>query len=220
MVAKGLFVSKQGRPDIQPVIAALATRVKEPNRGDWNKLCRMMKYLYTTQEDKLTLTAGNLHVLEWPVDVAFAVHPDYRSHTGGNMLFKGGEGAVQSASRKQKINTRSSTEAEVVGVDDMLILMIWTKLFMEAQGYNIERNILYQDNKSAILLEENGKKSSSKRTRAMNIRYFYITDQISKGNIEVKYCPTDEMIADYMSKGLQGEKFRKFRNKIMGLNSS
>ena len=66
------------------------------------------------------------------------------------------------------------------------------------------------------MLEENGKRSSGKRTRALNIRFFFITDQIEKGNLEVKYCPTDEMTADYMSKTLQGVKFRKFRNQIMG----
>ena len=82
------------------------------------------------------------------------------------MSFEDGKGAVQSISRKQKLNTKSSTEAELVGVDDMSIMILWTKLlFLEEQGYNIERNILYQDNKSAILLEENGKKSSGKRTQ-------------------------------------------------------
>ena len=94
--------------------------------------------------------------------------------------------------------------------------MLWTKLFMEAQGYEIKRNIIYQDNKSTILLENNGKKSSSERTRAINIRYFFLTDQIEKGNLEVVYCPTDEMTADYQSKPLQGKKFKKFKQRIMG----
>jgi hypothetical protein len=87
---------------------------------------------------------------------------------------------------------------------------------MEAQGYAIEKNILYQDNKSTILLERNGKKSSSKRTRALNIRYFFLTDQIQKGNLLVEYCPTTEMDADYFSKPLQGKLFQKFRKSIMG----
>ena len=87
---------------------------------------------------------------------------------------------------------------------------------MEAQGYEIEKNILYQDNKSAILLEVNGKKSSGKPTRALNIRYFFLTDQIAKGNLAIEYCPTDEMTGDYMSKPLQGSKFTKFKKQIMG----
>ena len=89
---------------------------------------------------------------------------------------------------------------------------------MEAQGYEIQENILYQDNKSTILLEENGRKSAGKRSRALNVRYFFITDQIQQGNLSVIYCPTDDMISDYMTKPLQGEKFRKFRRAIMGMD--
>ena len=119
-------------------------------------------------------------------------------------------------SRKQKLNTKSSTESELVGVDDISTMILWTKLFMEAQGYDIQKNILYQDNKSAIILENNGKRSSSKRTQVFNIHYFFLTDQIQKGNLNVEYCPTKSMIADYMSKPLQGSLFKRFKKEIMG----
>ena len=79
---------------------------------------------------------------------------------------------------------------------------------MEAQGYEVQQNILYQDNKSTILLIENGKKSSSKRTRAVNIRYFFLTDQREKGNLSVEYCPTDDMLGDYMRRATQEKKFQ------------
>ena len=213
VVAKGLFVSKRARPDIQPTIAVLCTRVKDSNEGDWKKLLRLMKYLNGTREMVLTLSADNASIIKWYVDVAFAVHPDFKSHTG--IIMKMGKGAIQSVSRKQKMNTRSSTEAELIGADDSSIMILWTKLFIEAQGYKVEKNILYQDNRSAILLEKNGKKSSSQRTRHLNIRYFFLTDQVEKKNLEIDYCPTDEMTADYMSKPLQGEKFNKFRADIM-----
>ena len=97
--------------------------------------------------------------------------------------------------------------------------MLWTLVFMEAQGYDIDKNILYQDNKSTILLEVNGKRSSSKRTRALNIRYFFLTDQVEKGNLTILYCPTGKMIADFMSKPLQGAKFDQFRADIMGFEN-
>ena len=89
-------------------------------------------------------------------------------------------------------------------------------MFMEEQGYGIEKNILYQDNKSTILLEVNGRWSAGKRSRALNVRYCVLTDQIERGNLEVQYCPTDKMIADYMTKPLQGMKFQEFRKEIMG----
>jgi len=116
------------------------------------------------------------------------------------------------------LNTNSSTIAELVAVDDVLPMLLWTPLFLEQQGYNVNNNIIYQDNKSAILLEENGKRSSGKRTRALNIRYFFITNNIEKKHVAIKYCPTDDMVGNYMSKGLQGVKYNKFRNKIMGMS--
>jgi hypothetical protein len=78
-------------------------------------------------------------------------------------------------------------------------------------------NILFQDNKSAILLEKKGKASSSKRTKYVNIRYFFITDHVDKGDVSLVWCPTGDMIRDFMSKPLQGALFRKFRDQIMGV---
>ena len=75
---------------------------------------------------------------------------------------------------------------------------------------------MYQDNMSTMLLEVNGRKSAGKRSRALNIRYFFITDQIEKGNLSVEHCPTDKMIGDCMTKPLQGAKFRYFANQVLG----
>ena len=214
VVAKGLFLMKRARPDIQTAIAYLCTRVKNPDESDWVKLVRMMKYLNGTKEKVLTLSADNLRVIKWYVAALFAVHANFKSHTGAVMTM--GQGAIQSMSRKQKLNTKSSTDAELVGADDASVMILWTKLFLEEQGYQVEKNILKQDNKSAILLELNGRKSAGKRSRALNIRYFFITDQAEKGNLQIEYCPTDDMTGDFMTKPLQGEKFRKFRKAILG----
>jgi hypothetical protein len=215
IVAKGLFVAKRARPDIHPTIALLCTRVRAPNESDWIKMIRLLKYLNCTKNDKLSISIDNVRIVKWYVDAAYAVHSDYKSHTGATMTF--GKGAIQTISRKQKLNTRSSTEAELVAADDAAVMILWTRQFLEEQGYGVERNVLYQDNKSTILLENNGRRSSSKRTRHLNVRYFFLTDQIEKGKLLVEYCPTDKMIGDYMSKPLQGTKFQEFRNDVMGL---
>jgi hypothetical protein len=95
--------------------------------------------------------------------------------------------------------------------------VIWTRNFLEGQGYWVEDNVVLQDNKSAILLENNGKRSSGKRTRHINIRYYFVTDRIAAGELSVEYCPTGEMLADFFTKPLQGALFRKFRNRILNL---
>ena len=214
-VAKCLFLCKRARPDIQMATAVLATRVRDPNRDDWRKLIRLMRFLNGTISDALTLRADNLHCIKWYVDASFAVHPDFKSHSGAVMTM--GEGAIQAGSAKQKLVTRSSCEAELVGADDMATKILWTKFFMEAQGYQIKRNVLFQDNKSTILLLKNGKRSSGKRTRALNIRYFFLHDQQEKGNLAVEYCPTGDMLGDYFTKPKQGKDFRRFQKAIMGI---
>ena len=88
-------------------------------------------------------------------------------------------------STKQKLITRSSTESKAVGADYFMPPICWTRYFLEARGYCVDDNILYQDNKSYILLETNGEASSSKRTKHINIRYFFITDRVKKGDVPV-----------------------------------
>ena len=125
------------------------------------------RFLKQTVKDKLTLRADGSGCLEWHCDTAFTLHDDFRSHTGSTFMV--GDGAITSLSRKQGINTRSSTKAEVVAADKIIFPMIWTQLFLEVQGYPIKENILYQDSKSAMLLETNGCKSADKCSHHLNI---------------------------------------------------
>src|SRR5210317_443069 len=148
-----------------------------------------MKYLNGTKRMHLTLSAESLRTIKWYVDASFAVHPGFRSHTGAVMTM--GEGGMQVLTKKQKLNSRSLTEAELIGVDDAVTQILWTRLFKEAQGYPIKKNIVYQDNKSSILLETNGRDNAGKRSCAINIRYFFMTDQVKQGNVDIEYCPLD-----------------------------
>jgi hypothetical protein len=139
-----------------------------------------------------------------------------KSHTGYVMTL--GKGAVVSSSRKQTLNTRSSTEAELVAADDAAGPMLWTLRFM-AHGYPTKTN-LYQDNLSTILLATNGRASARKRSRHLDMTHFFIHDLSTKNVIFIKHCSTEEMDGDYMSKPLHGRKFVKFRQRIMNLPQS
>jgi hypothetical protein len=163
----------------------------------------------------LTLEADDVRVVKWSIDASFAVHGDMRSHTGGCGSL--GKGMFSTTSGKQKMNTRSLTEAELVGVDDMMAKVLWTQYFLKAQGYNVGPAMVAQDNKSSILLEMNGMKSSTKRTRHINVRYYFVTDRINKGDMIMEYCPTADMISDILTKPLQGSPFRKLRALLLNL---
>ncbi len=215
LVAKTLYATKRARPDTCTAIAFLTTRVREPDSDDWTKLVHLMKYVRGTRKLPLILSASGGGILKWWIDGSFAVHPNMRGHTEGGLSMGRGFPIVNST--KQKLNTRSSTESEIVGVDDCMPAICWTRYFMDAQGYGIQENIVFQDNKSAILMEKNGKASSSKRTKHINIRYYFVTDRINKKELTVEWCPTGDMIGDYMTKPTQGALFRKFRDQIMGV---
>jgi hypothetical protein len=214
-VAKTLFATKRARPDTGTSVSFLTTRVREPDKEDWVKLGHLMKYLRGTKDLPLILSADGSGILKWWIDGSHAVHQNMRGHTGAG--FSLGRGFPLTTSKKQKLNTRSSTESEVVGVDDCMPAILWTRYFMKAQGYGVRENIVYQDNKSAILLEKNGKASSTKRTKHINIRFFFVTDRVKKNEVSVEWCPTEDMIADFMTKPTQGALFRKFRDQIMGV---
>jgi len=211
--AQLLFVSQRARRDIQTAVSFLTTRVKAPDEDDWGKLRRVMLYLKGTRSLKLTLSADDLSVVRWWIDAAYAVHEDCKGHTGASMSL--GKGATSSGSWKQKIQGRSSTEDELIAVHDMLPQILWSKHFIEALGYSVEHNIVYQDNKSAILLETNGVASSSKRTKHIKSRYFYVKDVVARDEIEIEHCPTEDMWCDVMTKPKQGLAFRRDRAAIM-----
>ena len=166
-------------------------------------------------ELRLTLAADNITIIKTWVDASYAPHPDMKSHTGGCTSF--GTGMVMSRSSKQKLNSKSSTEAEVIGVSDMLPYNLWTIYFLGEQGYDVNDHTLYQDNQSAILMETNGRRSAGPRSRHINIRFFWIKDCAEREGINIIHCPTYRMVADFLTKPLQGELFRTFRDVIMGI---
>jgi hypothetical protein len=211
-----LFAAKRARPDIQTAIAFLCTRVKAPDVDDYKKLSRVVKYLLKYPRLALTLETQTEKPVRWFVDASFGVHGDMKSHTGGCGTL--GRGMFCCVSKKQKLNTRSSTEAELIGVDNMMGAVLWCQKFLKGQGRDVKPATIYQDNQGAILLEKNGSRSSSSRTRHVDMRYYFVTDCIEKGEIQVEYCPTSDMCSDALTKPLQGNQFRKLRAKLLNID--
>jgi len=215
VVVKLLFVAKRARPDILLAVSFMTTRVKNPDLDDWGKLLRVLSYLQCTLDLSFTLTCERFDKLTWYVDGSYASHKDMRGQSGVVLLT--GECSVLFKSCKQKVNTRSSTEMELITVDDILPTVQWTKSFMQEQGYDLGTEIK-EDNKSTMLLMKNGRSSSGKRTKHLDVRYFYVKDLIDWGILTLSHCISEDMIADFFTKPLQGKRFIQLRNMI--LNSS
>ena len=215
VVCKLLYIALRGRPDILLAVVFLASRVAKATLQDQAKLKRLLEYLYGTYDLPLILGADDIQTMYTFIDASYAVHDDMKSHTGGVITF--GRGGIACKSAKQKVVTKSSTEAELVGASEYLPSTIWVQYFLQAQGFPHRNSYLEQDNQSAIRLERNGRASASQRSRHINIRYFFITDRLDTDNITLRYCQTEHMLADFLSKPLQGSLFRKFRDVLLGL---
>jgi hypothetical protein len=214
-VAKLLYLGKRVRPDILVATVFLTTRVLKPTEEDERKLERLIRYVRNTKALGIVLEPGDVISIIAYIDAAYGVHADYRSHTGAVIGI--GLGPIYASSARQKINTKSSTEAELVGLSDKSSQVIWTINFLEAQGYNTKPAKIYQDNQSTLALIKSGK-SNSERTRHIAIRFFFVTDRVECNEIKLEYMPTEHMLADILTKPLQGSKFLKARNLLLNWN--
>ena len=138
---------------------------------------------------------------------------DFRSQSG--ICIGLGQGVVYSASKKQRINTKSSMEAELVSSSDGLGQVIWIRNFIQEQGYTIESAKVFQDNLSCIALVKSGRPTSP-QTRHISIRYFFARDHLANKEIMIEYKATEFMVADIFTKHLRGHLFRKFRGYFLG----
>jgi len=137
---------------------------------DWSKLKQVLQYLHCTLDEFLVIGADSLTVMKTWVDAAYGVHSDLKSHMGG--VISMGRGTIMCKSTKQKLNTKSSTKAELVGATDYLPNTIWACMFLEAQGYELEENF-FQDNQSAMKLEKNGRSSCGQKSCHIDIHFLY-----------------------------------------------
>ena len=211
-VAKLLYLAKRVRPDILLTCVTLASRVTDARQEDWHELDRCIRYINHTKDLYISLEIIGRPIIHAYVDASFAVHMDGKSHTG--VCISLGKGCVYANSSKQKLVTRSSTEAELVALSDSASQGIWTKLYLEDQGIVIEPVIIYQDNESTIKLITNGRANNS-RMRHVNIRYFFVKDRIEQKDVKVKSTRSEDMKADNLTKPTQGSVLSKHRHGIL-----
>ena len=151
-VEKGIFLVKRSRPDIQPTISVLSSRVHNTSVQDLEKLVRLCKYLNSKKVLHLVLSIDGLKLIKCYIDASYAVHEDFFLHSG--LVTKFGQGSTISASLKQKLNTSSSTEVELVGVDDFMAMILWTQNCMKAQGYGVLKHILMQVAREKVVVSQ------------------------------------------------------------------
>ena len=207
------YLAKRIRGDILTAVSFCASRVQSPTTEDEQKLDRILSYLLKTQHQHLVLCIGEKLEIRAFVDASFGLYEDGKSVTGTVILL--GNASIYVKSGKQKIVTKSSTEAELVAISDALSQILWTREFLLSQSLPVGPAIIFQDNKSTIALATKGR-STSERSRHIKIRYFFVQHYIASNEIRLEYLPTGEMVADILTKSLHGSLFTKFCRQLTG----
>ena len=150
---------------------------------------------------------------------AYGVHQNSeKSHTGC-VIILGEQGPLYAKSSKQKLVTRSSTEAELVGLSDTASQAIHTRRFLMAQGYDVGPAKIYQDNKSCIALLKRGGPGSG-RLRHIDIRYFWVAERVINGEITIEHLGTEKMFANILTRPMQGSQFKLERQGLTNWSPS
>jgi hypothetical protein len=211
-VAKLLYIAKRTRPDILLSVSFLTTKVRNPTETDFTALNRTLGYLKRTKDEELVIKPREDMQCSTCADASHAVHPDARSHSGNTSSIGGG--AIYTESKVEDGVTRSSSESELKALDRALPQVIWLRNLLTSLGFPQKPTVIFQDNKSTIILSGKGY-PCSKRTRHINIQFFRIKQYVENFSVTLKYLPTEEMLADILTKPLQGQLFRKFASQLL-----
>lgn len=210
-----LYVAVNTRPDIAVSVSILAQKSSCPTQLDWHEAKRVLRYLKSTSNHKLIL-GSTADGLEMYADADWAGnHRDRKSNSG--FLIRLGGGVVSWASRKQTCVALSSTEAELVALTEACQELSWLKKLIIDLGVNVSSPVTtFEDNQSCIRLVENGK--IEKRSKHIATKYFFVRDLQEQQQIILKYCPTEFMLADILTKPLQHLRLKTLRDKLGVLN--
>ena len=210
-VAKVLYVAKRVKPECLTAVAFLSTRVEVCDEDDLAKLHRLIRYLRASRHRGIALCIGDFMDVSGYIDAAYGVHTaSGRSHTGCSIVI-GNAGPVYVKSSKQKIVTKSSTEAELVALSDTASQVIHLRNFIISQGYEVGPAIIYQDNLSCMALMKKGAPCSD-RSRHINIRHFWIKERVDDNEVIIEHLGTENMFANILTKPVQGAQFIRERH--------
>jgi hypothetical protein len=214
------YLATTTRPDISFATSQIAKHVNQPLNLHWIKFKRILRYLRGTIDLALVYSKFNDNNERSSVnniigysDASYAPFKEDRKSIGA-YIFMFNNGAVSWSSKKQSIVALSSCEAEYIALSECAKESQWLKNLHSELNNIIYPIILYEDNQGAMKIAENN--MFSKRTKHIDIRYHYIRELVQNNQIILNYCPTEEMIADTLTKGLMKNKFAKLRNE-MGL---
>ena len=215
VVYKLLWCSMRTEVRILVAVNFLTGRVQNPLEQDWEKLLKILHFLNATERSIILLKPTSRDwLIEWFIDVAYAIRENRKSQTGDVGFLCGA--FIGIGTGKQRINVKSSAEGELVGASDRLGKAIWCRNFLIWLGFIVPAIRLREDNKAVIHLLLNGY-SNSERTRHVDIRYFWIHDCVINGTVSIVWVCSAQQLADSLSKPTTGKLFQVHFDVITGV---
>jgi hypothetical protein len=218
-IAKILYIAKRTRPDVLLPTIVMASRVNKYNDDDKKKIARIFEYLFRTKEMGLRLrdtSEGDEIVLNVYVDASYGAYEDGKGQTAYGIGM--GKGMFFVKSNKQKCVAKSSTGAEVIALDDAVCDAVHLMNMLSSCGFKCGKCVVHEDNLSVIKIIRGGIEVMRK-TKFMRVRVAHMKEMIDMNGIQVKHCPTNNMIVDILTKPLVGNKFRRLRDAMLGTAS-
>lgn len=214
LIGRLLYISVNTRPDIAASVSILAQKVSTPSQEDWTQLKRVVKYLKSTADMKLKLSNIGIQensALHAYVDANWAEDRTTRKSNSGYVFLLNGA-VVSWCCRKQTCVSLSSTEAEYVALAEACQEALWMRQLLKDMNQVVTTaTTIYEDNQGCLCLTKSGKFSN--RTKHIDTKFHFVKDCVDKQLIECKYCPTDLMVADLLTKPLPPKRHSILRQK-------
>jgi hypothetical protein len=202
------------RSDILHATSLCAMKAQQPTAKDFRDLIRILRYVKGSMNYGLKFSAYGDFNLVASVDTSFACHADYKSHTG-YVISLGDDIPFYCRSTKQKITTTSSTEAEYVGIYEIVKEIVWFRSLLATLGIQVRKRptVIFHDNSSAIQIAQG--RGDHHKQKHINVKYHYTREQVANKVIKLEFVPSTQMVADLLTKPLTADVFNRFRKRIV-----
>ena len=204
-----LYLSNWTRPDITYAVNTVAKFSSNPTQAHWTAIKRIMRYLKGTSGFGIRYVKASKQSILGYCDADWAGDADDRKSTSGYVFVLAGA-PISWRSKKQTCVALSTAEAEYIALASAAQEAVWLReLINELDGPLTEPTVVFDDSQCAIAMTKNPQFHG--RAKHIEIKYHYIRGEVEKGTINLSYCPTQNMMADILTKGLSKEKHCGFR---------
>jgi hypothetical protein len=210
------FLAQFTRPDLLYCMSMAAQQCARPNKRSIREIRRILLYVANTIHYGIIFSPGPILISVY-ADAAHNSYPDGRGHYGYCCSLGIRDGTFFAVSKRMKLTTLSSTESEYVALCEAARELVWLRSLLTELGWEqTEPSVIWQDNQSTLQMVDGHRNHQA--SKHINVKYHYTGEQVQLGNIELVYCPTEEMVADILTKPLGRESHVFFTGELLNSN--